>query len=568
MNHLNHTVATGILLTLFVGGWALASRPPELTQGRAWSGRGTIASPRGSWERYHSRQQDGKTELVVVESTDSGMSWSQPRFLCHLPGEGWGGTAALRTSDGELQIFMVRTRRENDGNRPAVDRFIDLWHLHSSAGQTRWSEPKCLYQGWLGSISNAIQMSSGRIVMPFGMLIGGRAAAPPTGRHEVTVVYSDDGGSSFTTSAARLTSPCYPDYNGSNEGACEPAIVQLRDGRVLMLMRTQTGYLYESVSSDGANWPEAKPSIFHSSTGPPYLLRLSDDRIMLFWNNCEMPPRVDGVGVYGGRDALHAAIADPDLKSWRGFREIYRDGTRNTTPPKRGDRGTAYPDAIQMADGRVAVVSGQGGRRALMWIDPQWLYEREASDSFVDGLDAWCVYKGFGPPSGWWRDRTQGAELIAHPEKPNAKALHVRRADDKSADGAVWNFPMSRSGRVSVRIRLEEGSSGGTIALGDHFFDPCDDAGEAKSIFFLPLAIGSRLGEAPVVEAGKWMNIELQWDLAKSACRVSVDGQPATTLDLRNATVNGVCYLRLRSSATAPDAAGLLVESASARIDP
>ena len=87
-----------------------------------------------------------------------------------------------------------------------------------------------------------------------------------------------------------------------------------------------------------------------------------------------MPPRVDGEGVYGGRDEIHAAISDDEGLTWRGFRTFYRDPFRNETPPKDGDRGTAYPQGTCTPDGRIVVLTGQGrGKRNAIEIDPNWL---------------------------------------------------------------------------------------------------------------------------------------------------------------------------------------------------
>jgi hypothetical protein len=354
---------------------------------------------------------------------------------------------------------------------------------------------------------------------------------------------------------ARLVAPVPENYNGSSEGACEPSVVQLKDGRIYMLMRTQTGFLYESWSDDGIKWSDARQSQFRSSTGPPYLIRLKDDRVALFWNNCEMPPRVDGAGVYGGRDALHAAIADSELKHWIGFREIYLDPTRNTTPPKAGDRGTAYPDAVLTADGRIGVSSGQGGRRAVMIVDPAWLGETSRLSTFADGLDSWCVYKGFGPAKGWWRDRGQGSQLIDHPDKSGAKVLHVRRPDDKDPDGATWNFPLGRSGTLTTRVKVNPNSGGGVIALADRFFDPSDVTCDAKAMFLLPL---------DQLSTGGWHDVELKWDVAAKTCAVSIDGKHGPSLSMANETATGISYVRFRSTAPSVDSAGYLIESVKA----
>ena len=118
-----------------------------------------------------------------------------------------------------------------------------------------------------------------RIVVPFAYWVGGRPSAPPTGSNITTTVYSDDDGRTWRQSPAKLTAPCYEGYNGSNYGACEPTILELADGRVWMLIRTQTGRLYESFSPDGAEWSQPEPSRFCSSNSPGWLLRLPDRRI-------------------------------------------------------------------------------------------------------------------------------------------------------------------------------------------------------------------------------------------------------------------------------------------------
>src|SRR5690606_36852241 len=182
--------------------------------------------------------------------------------------------------------------------------------------------------------------------------------------------YSDDGGRTWVNTGAALTAPCDPDYNGVNVGATEPAIIELKDGRLWMLMRTQTGYLYESFSSDrGETWTPAVASRFPSHNGPAALARMPDGRIELFCDNSAPVSKYDGRGVYGGRDALHAAVSIDDGCTWRGFREVYRDPHRNDIGEPRGDRGTGYPSASALPDGRALLFTGQmEGRRAMLLI--------------------------------------------------------------------------------------------------------------------------------------------------------------------------------------------------------
>jgi hypothetical protein len=266
---------------------------------------------------------------------------------------------------------------------------------------------------------------------------------------------------------------------------------------------------------------------------------------------------------------LHAAVSGDEGKTWRGYREICRDPLRNESPPKRGDRGTAYPYAVATGDGTILSVTGQGhGRRNLLRIDPRWLDETSREEDFSAGLDEWSVFTAFGEPVSWWRDRKPGACLVDHPTRGDAKCLHVRRADDKPPDGAVWNFPAGRQGRLTLSLMLNEGFAGASIALADRFIQPTDETGEKKVLFNLPIAPDGGLPGAARLEAGRWYNLELAWDLPSGRCRVLVDGREAAVLAPLGDHDAGISYLRLRSTAESLDPAGFLVQRVQVEVTP
>jgi len=543
-----------------------AGPQPPVVLGNA-AGSMLVTTPDGAVDMISVRTVDSNREVARRRSSDNGATWSEPDTVLKLESEGFGDPLPLLTKGGELQLFWMVSRRT--GGRPGVDYFIDIWNSHSSAGQSEWSSLQRIFEGYVGSINGMTQLASGRIVVPFAYWVGGRPSSPPTGSNITTTVYSDDDGRSWRQSAAKLTAPCYADYNGANYGACEPTILQLADGRVWMLIRTQTGRLYESFSPDGAEWSEPKPSRFLSSDSPGWLVRLPDRRIVLLWNNCENTSRINGKGVYTNRDALHAAVSDNEGKTWHGYREICRDPFRNESPPKRGDRGTAYPYAVATGDGMILSVTGQGhGRRNLLRIDPRWLDETEQEEDFSRGLDGWSVFTSFDEPVYWWRDRKQGARLVDHPTRNDAKCLHVRRADDKPPDGAVWNFPAGRQGRLTLSLMLGEGFAGASIALTDRFIQPTDDAGEKKVLFSLPIAPDGRLPGGTRLETGRWRTVELAWDLEAGQCRVLIEGEQAAALAQSSDHGAGVSYLRLRSMAETIDPAGFLVERVGVQVTP
>ena len=527
---------------------------------------GILQRPDGSFAFYN-LERGTVTSGDVVRHTLAGEPVRfDPPLDFALPAGTTRGRLLLDAA-GELHDVYLEGRPEN-GRHVAVDRFIDLWHRRTTDGGRRWQQPRRVWDGYCGALMHFAQLPSGRIIAPFGEWVANRRTGPPTGANVVTAMFSDDDGDTWRQSPARLTSPCRADYNGSNYGACEPVVIKLADGRLWMLMRTQTGFLYESVSDDdGYTWREARPSRFHASTGPPGLTRLADGRIVLFWNNCQMPPKVDGAGVYGGRDALHAAISDDEGATWHGFREVYRDPYRNDTPPKSGDRGTAYPFGAYDDRGRILLVSGQGrGRRNFVRFDPEWLTAISQSDDFSNGLDGWHVFKPFGPAARYWRDRAVGPVLTAHPDIEGKHVLHVRRLDDKPADGATWNFPSGRSGRLVMRMMCRDGFDGASIALGDRMFEPTDDAGERLAMFRALIDSEGRVDAGHSLALGSWHTLTLTWDLDASTCSLLTDGWHVD-LPLQHTSTNGICYLRLRSTADAVDQAGFLVDRVEAVVD-
>lgn len=539
-------------------------RPPEVV-GPAPSG-GLLVAADGAFEQYSLQAEGGRARIMVRRSRDLGRTWSDAVALGEVQGVAEGHSLrCLRDRRGELHGFWGQAR--GDGRKPAVDRFIDLWHVRSEEQGTRWSAPQRIFTGYVGSFQQVAELSDGTLVLPFARWIGDRPSGPPTGSNVTTTVTSKDEGRTWQLSPAELTAPCDAGYNGANYGAIEPVVLPLKDGRVWMLMRTQTGRLYESFSRDGVAWSAARPSAFYSSTSPAFLLRLPDRRIVLFWNNCQMPPRVDGQGVYGGRDVLHGAISDDEGGTWRGFREVYRDATRNESPPRSGDRGTAYPWATAMPDGRVALVSGQGAeRRKLVVVDPAWLLATSQVDDFSGGLDDWSVFTAYGPASGYWRARTQGARLVELPGG-EGKALQLARRENLDADGAAWNFPTGRGGRLTLRLQFPPGSAGGRVSLADRFFDPTDDAGEREALFSLPLDLAGGDGALKLIP-GRWHALRLDWDLPAARCRAQVDDGPPRTLRTPVKASAGACYLRLRSTAPGADPAGMLVQRVNVEVRP
>jgi len=471
----------------------------------------------------------------------------------------------LLSADGTVRSITVKSEKFSkvDAARIGLPLYLDVWYRQGNA--TAVAEPMRTWRGYNGSQMEYQRLVSGRLLVPHGSYLPFVKTVPPTGRHETVIEFSDDGGASWQLSASKLTTPCFEGFNGANEGACEPCFEERRDGSIWMLMRTQAGCLYESTSIDnGTTWSPAAPSRFRTSTGPANLLRYRDGRLVLTWNNCELPLKHEGVGVYGGRDALHIAISNDDGRTWQGFREIYLDHRRNDNPAASGDRGTAYPLAAFDDEGQIVVLAGQGkGGRNPILVDPDWIIATSAESDFRDGLAQWTVYQHIGPAKRWWRARRVGCALIETPGKKDTRSLHVRHVTGTDApsepDTAVWNFPNGWRGELTARIRLPAGSQGAIFSLNDRFFDPSNTLGEDAAVFQARVTTGTSKSDT-------WHTLALRWDLGSGHCEYRLDDELIETLQLQSRTLNGVSYVRIRSAASTPDSHGIIISHVKAQI--
>lgn len=204
-----------------------------------------------------------------------------------------------------------------------------------------------------------VQLSTGRLISPVALNI-------PEWFFISFVFYSDDEGATWHRSRSFVQVP-------TMGGAGEPGVVELRDGRLMMVFRSYGGYVGRSYSIDGGvTWSEAEMiEQLPSPQAPQSIKRIpSTGDLLLVWNHNTKAP--DGIWMDGPvplaetrrRSPLTAAISRDDGRTWEHFRNIVDDAS--------GDY--AYTSITFVGDDVLLTYAGPGGLH-LRRLPVTWFYE-------------------------------------------------------------------------------------------------------------------------------------------------------------------------------------------------
>ncbi len=436
----------------------------------------------------------------------------------------------------------------------------------------------------------------------------GRRLVIPTSSSRSWVWYSDDGGATFERSTIVRAPPHQMDaheggvHHGRrwNHDACEPTIVELRDGRLWAIVRTAQDQHWECFSRDfGSTWSEPRPSRFWATCTMPTMTRLADGRLLMLWSNTTPLPETlrtnpafrkargervpGGEDVFTNRDAQHAAISDDDGRTWTGFREIILDELRNrgdyAVTEGSNDRGKHQSQVVQLDDDRVLIALGQHAlHRRLVILDLNWLQatSRRSDLSAASGLVDWSHHAylprirghcGYNREAGGRYDAGLGGLVLGRPDAP--QRTNPEFEIDYTREGATWNFPALTAGRLDLRLRLQPGGQGLVLSLHDRWFNPTDVTATRFAAFKLKIPGDGNVTEALQMVPGRWHWLSLVWDghSADAHARVLLDGRDTGhTLELHEPTPNGFSYVHLISAAESTDPTGFIVGAAKARL--
>lgn len=244
--------------------------------------------------------------LATRTSSDGGRTWTkEDRVVVRNEGAmNIMETHLLRLRGGAIAMLYLVKNSERDC-RPVI-RF-------SSDECETWSAPVPVITDkvgyYPGNNDRVIQMKSGRLVVPTqdSSFTGG-----------VLCYLSDDEGQTWRRNAGGPVNG----FNAAGKKVItqEPGVVELKDGRVMMFMRTDQGCQYLSWSKDGGEtWSRPEPSELYSPKSPAAIKRIpSTGDLLLVWNNHkDAPEHFRKSGRPGGiRVPLSTAISKDEGKTW------------------------------------------------------------------------------------------------------------------------------------------------------------------------------------------------------------------------------------------------------------
>ncbi|MFV1964988.1 MAG: exo-alpha-sialidase [Pirellulaceae bacterium] len=268
---------------------------------------------------------DGSLLLAVTEFQGSGSDFAKARIVARTTSDGgrtWTAPRVLQENVGAWNVMSVTLRRLGPAN--AWDAPLGMFYLVKSGFDaldvylrishddgTTFEEPiQVTSEPGYHVMNNdrVTRLAGGRLLAPVAYTADVRKV-----NHFVSFCYiSDDGGATWRRGKQQIDQP--------RRGAMEPEVIELRDGRVLMIARTQMGTIAASESTDGGDtWGEPFQLDVTAPEAPATLRRIpATGDLLLVWNNTY----TEGAGHGGRRTPLTAAISSDEGKTWRHVRNL------------------------------------------------------------------------------------------------------------------------------------------------------------------------------------------------------------------------------------------------------
>ena len=322
----------------------------------------------GQFVRLENGELLAVRDNTTIVSQDDGVSWSErgPVYAGPKPGISSFLHVLVQTRNGTtvlvyLDHSTIKWGWDDAAGKAVANAQLDVWSVRSTDGGQTWRDRQMIMQGFCGALITMIQLSSGEIVAPVADLLR------DPDRHAVKSYVSEDDGKSW-----RHGNIIDLGGHGNHDGAMEGGtLAELRDGSVLMLIRTSLDRLWEARSLDkGRYWRVIRPTKIDSSNSPASIRRLASGRLCLVWNRLYLRgmnsgPRRGGqyseVEASWQRTEISIAFSEDEAQSWTEPQVFLSRHARD---------GFAYPSIFEPSPG-------------LLWINSRYRAVSLREEDFI-----------------------------------------------------------------------------------------------------------------------------------------------------------------------------------------
>ena len=297
----------------------------------------------------------------LFTSNDDGRTWEQSFPAAHGQDPAEPASCYLmETAPGTLvMVYLDRTSERcrftwnAETGEPGEDCCLEMCSIRSLDGGRTWIDRQVLLDGYNANFFGFIRTGTGRLVVVAEHLLSN------PGRWAVCSLWSDN-------EAATWQRSNFIDLGGRghHDGATEPTVAELGDGRLMMLIRTNLGFLWEALSDDGGRyWRTLRQSRIDASSSPGQLVRLRSGRLVLVWNRQNPEDRVWPLGTPGEqhsefpsswhREELSIALTEDNGNTW----------SRPIVLASMKGGQLSYPQVLERRAGELWVIPGFASRR-------------------------------------------------------------------------------------------------------------------------------------------------------------------------------------------------------------
>jgi predicted neuraminidase len=298
---------------------------------------GIDRTPKGRlWAAWVAGGDSEKGYFCANTSDDDGKTWSEPRLVID-PEDAPGGLARRALvgnfwtdPTGRLWLFYDQSLGYFDGR-------AGVWAItcdNPDDVKPVWSAPRRIWHG--ATLNKPLVMKNGDWLLPVSLWTRARIGPAPLkglfteldDERMAHLFASTDQGRTWERRGGVMVPKSQFD---------EHMFVELKDGRLWMLARTDYG-IAETFSSDqGRTWTEPQPSRFGHTSARFHLRRLASGRL-LFVKHGKLDERTPK------RSHLTAYLSDDDGQTWKGGLMLDER------------TGVSYPDGFQHPDGTIYIL--------------------------------------------------------------------------------------------------------------------------------------------------------------------------------------------------------------------